>query len=95
MNSIKHFEHVWVEAEDIAEEYFEDSVNKSVSKIKAKLSSMRFLDFIQTPGGVNYKETLGEILFAMCHLSKKYNVNVWEALEDVIQDKKMAMLEDD
>jgi len=85
---IKHFEHLWEEAEIEANNYYTDEesvyndIKNNIKDIKCNKLSDEDL-YIK----------MGNVMFALCFLSKKYNINVYSALRDSIDDIKIALLD--
>ncbi len=85
----KHFENLWEESENFIKQhsdyYDEISTEKIIKLIEKQLHFTFYND--------NEAVALGEVLFLLTHLSLRYNVNVFSALQKAIQDNKSDLLE--
>ena len=63
----EHFEEVWEEAEEIA--------------IEVSPSPYDEIRLMLQDGNIDHFK-MGEILFALCALSKLHDINTWKALKD-------------
>lgn len=88
----KHFEHVWESAEKVAKEYLPEEA-KSLHMTTEGLVASLLDKLLYTKA--NKKENFGNLLFALCYLSDRDNVNTWTALEQATLNCKIKMLEDD
>lgn len=82
----KHFEDVWIEAEDIAHEFYADRDAVKDAEVHLAMLNSELDDEVRN-------NCIGEILLSISFLSKKYNINVWTALEEAILDKKLLVLD--
>ena len=86
--TVKHFEDLWNEAEEQAAKIHSDSsTGDIINSIKTNLMMLRN-DNQETQGYL-----IGKILFDLSYLSQKINVNVYGALNEVIEDAKTDLLE--
>lgn len=83
----KHYEILWEEAERLAIELENDT--DYILEIKNQL------DLLKSCNPVMYSFHFGNILFYLCALSGKMNINTYIALQQTITDKKSEMLEPD
>ena len=81
---MKHFENLWEEAENVAEKYVDKNTLNAL-KLNSKLEKLNDEDRIQL---------IGNIIFELCFLTKKYDINSWAALEEVMNDCKTELLEE-
>lgn len=89
---IKHYEHLWEEAEMIASSYFEEyNDDDFLEKMKSLLSEMVVsnddLDLLT--------QQMGDFIFMTSYLSHKYGVNTYTALQDAIDNARIEMLDPD
>jgi len=94
----KHYEDVWIEAEKVSSELFEQNdcslvANKLYEDTKL-LTSMMGDDADDTqPNAEAMAELMGEMLFNMAHICKKYDINSWTALESAMNGFKIDLLD--
>lgn len=84
---IKHYEHLWEEAEEVAEKFYAD---------KSPLLDISAADL--TGEGLTLEEReerLGVIIFALCALTKKFDINAYTALRSAIDNAKIELFDED
>ncbi len=79
---MKHFEILWEEAEQLADTI--DDRN-SLSAVRSIRNSTDTFLSSEEPD----VDSMGEILFALCYLSKKHNINVYAELQKIVDEKKV------
>jgi len=97
MKEIKHYEDVWVDAEIVADEKFADAnVHSVYTDLRIKINELsNSEDDDDKLSAEQVADTFGHILFYLCFLSKKHNVNTYHALQQVMSDFKMDQMEDE
>lgn len=85
---MKHYETLWEEAEKLSTELEEDA-NFHIFQIKSQLDLINSCD----PNMLSVH--FGNIIFSLCALSGKLNINTYVALQQAIIDKKSELLEPD
>lgn len=80
----KHFEQLWVEAEQLA---------SKISPITSDLTSevIGEINLLSQPNS-DKEKCIGRILFAICKISAAYNINVYVALQEIISEMKIDFL---
>lgn len=89
---VKHYEHLWEEAEIEASKAFADNIN-AIEDIKDYLLYFTAPDYYEVNTPEKLEEIMGDIIFALCYLSKIYNVNAYTALRNAIDASKVDRLE--
>lgn len=88
---MRHYENVWEEAEKVAGKYFSELSEKADIDPDTFVCTRIKNAMTQEPD----TQMFGKLLFALCYLSKKYNINTWEALEQATTNHKIDILEDE
>lgn len=81
---VKHFEELWEEAEQV-------SSKKEIPDIQQQLHTE--IDKLFSKEDLGY--SFGRILYLLCYLSLKWNVNTFAALLKETQDHKLDSMEDE
>jgi hypothetical protein len=86
-DSIKHYEQVWNEAEEIASKKFSSETTEYiVNTIKAELDTILLYDTKTELSSDTRRllkhRSLGAILFLLCAISHRENINTWAALNE-------------
>lgn len=85
---IKHFESLWEDAEILAAQ-----TEKSDVASKAKLAITEITNLLDS--SKDCESTFGKILFQLCGMSQKLNINTYVALMKEIQNRKIDSMPDD
>lgn len=88
----KHYENLWVESENFylksnEEEDIEDITNKLHLKISLYKSLSGNNSFSKEEKISVLNHTFGEILFELCKISAKDNINVYSSLQNILNHK--------
>jgi hypothetical protein len=86
---MKHFEQLWEEAELVAAQYYVDK--SSIEDIGYSAIAIGCDDSLSIE---EKEELLGKVIFGLCLLSKKFNINSYTALRSAIDNAKIEMLEE-
>ena len=81
MNKVKHFEELWEEAEKVAEEFYKKYPENEPWKSGDGPTE-------------DHAALVGAELFRLCYICKKYNINSFTALQDIMNEYKIDLLED-
>ncbi|TRO55588.1 hypothetical protein E2P64_06820 [Candidatus Bathyarchaeota archaeon] len=93
---MKHFEDVWVEAERISSELYneEDDANNSAYVIEENARQLQY-QVEEAPNVEIMTELVGELLFRLTRVCKEFNINSWTALEKATNDAKIDLYDED
>ncbi|KKN67668.1 hypothetical protein LCGC14_0459270 [marine sediment metagenome] len=86
----KHYEHLWEEAEVVAEKFYEDQ-----SPLKDITLSSTILECEKELTSEEMEEMLGKAIFGLCLLSRTLDINAYTALRTAIDNAKLEMLDED
>lgn len=97
---MKHFENVWVEAERISSELYNegDDVNNSACEIEENARQLQYQveeALEEEPNVEIMTELVGELLFHLTRVCKEFNINSWTALERATNDAKIDLYDED
>lgn len=85
---MKHFEQLWTESEIATQQLYSDPINIIIGKIKAELDNLSHLQ------DQNEKiESIGRILFDLCYISDKLNINTYAALKNELENVKIKIFD--
>lgn len=89
---IKHFENLYEEAEQLSEKEREaishdELITRLISNIKL------FDDILYISTAERQGEVFGQIMFNICSLSKRYNVNAYEALQNAMNKVRAEIMD--
>lgn len=89
----KHFEDLWEEAELVSSKcpYGDDFIDEVQKQLHDEINT---LCYDKTSSDAKTK-SFGRILYLLCYLSFKWNVNTFSALLRETQDRKIDMLDDE
>jgi len=86
---IKHYEHLWEEAEEVADKFYaEESPLQDIGFAATELISDENLTSEER------EEKLGTIIFGLCALSKKFDLNAYTALRNAIDNAKIELFDE-
>lgn len=88
---MKHFEDIWNEAEFITTKLPDKLITSHIREIKAKLGKLE--NVLDKPSEVGLM--IGSILFDVCYLTYKLNINSAAALKTVVEFHKINLLDPD
>lgn len=86
----KHFEHLWEEAEMVSKKHY----GKHCPYPDVEDNAYILASFYETSSAERKEELFGMVLFALCWMSKEYDINAYTALRSVIDDMKQKALEE-
>lgn len=87
---MKHYEDVWVEAEQLIKQSYHDPLNIIVKQIKDDLD-----DLISLQDQNDKIEAMGSILLHLSYLSDNLNINVYAALKNQVDELKANLYDPD
>lgn len=93
--TIKHYEHLWEEAEMVASQYYEHhSEDNILENLKSSLSMLVTMgEDPELQEEIN--PLMGEVLFMMTLLSHRYGVDTYKALQEAIDNARVEILDPD
>lgn len=86
-----HFEDIWNAAEHVAYQFPEEQIETKVKKIKSRLDKLPAM--VTFPS--KQAEIIGDILFDLCAITQKLNINSAAALRLSIETRKADLLDPD
>lgn len=94
---IKHFEHLWEEAEVVVSNFYESkSEDNMIVDFTSLTSANNLLKKLTSSGNKEDQyECMGDLITFLCFYSKKYDINSYAALKDSINNMKIDMLDED
>ena len=101
---MKHFEHLWEEAESVVDLKYINQKNENIQNTplfdinynaNILLSYIKNQDDTSELSDQKAEELLGKVIFAVCYISKYLNINAYAALRNTIDDIKVMELEDE
>lgn len=87
---MKHFEDIWVEAEQASKQHYNNTLNIIKKEIIEALD-----DLISFTDQNDKIEAMGSILLNLSYLSDKLNINVYAALKNELDNLKIKMFDPD
>lgn len=97
---VKTFDNIWEDAEKLLEqETSHSSTSQLIKECIAKLSMLDSLSSLEntmpTEDLLRLKShAMGKVLLVLTQISMKDNINVYTALRDVIENRKISLLEE-
>jgi len=93
---MEHYEELWEESENVAAECYEGvESNKIFERLEGKLLQLKeFKCDGEELSRENIFELFGDIIFYICYLSKKHNVNTFWALHKAMTNHKIDIMDD-
>ena len=98
---IKHFEHLWEEAEAVVTEWYNNQGEHNTNVTEDLRSPTRLAPFglslnaIDSMSEEARQEWMGQMLITLCYISKKYDINTYAVLKEAMNDIKVDMLDPD
>ena len=89
---VKHFEELWEEAESVANQspYGDDFADEARIQLHSEIDELCH----ENNSHENRSKSFGKILYLLCYLSFKWNVNTFVALLKETQDRKIDLMDD-
>jgi uncharacterized protein YabN with tetrapyrrole methylase and pyrophosphatase domain len=85
-----HFEDIWNHAEDVGQQLHKDEeVSDAVKRIEQSVAELK------TDGYTNKAQVVGDILFDLCVITERLNINSAAALRHAIENRKAEILDPD
>ena len=85
-----HFEQIWEKAEEATKQYYSESLNIIIGKIKSQLDTL-----LLTTDQNEKIDLLGKILLDITFISNKLNINVYFALKNELDNLKIKIFDPD
>ncbi len=83
---MKHYEELWIDAEESIKQYYSEPLNIIIGKIKSQLDNL-----ILITDQNEQIESIGKILLDLCYISDHLNINVYAALNNQLEDLKLKI----
>jgi len=97
---VKHYEDIWCEAERIFSELYSNKYNVNDAIKEIIDNTQKLQSSIVTENKLDNElnimtDMVGEILFNLAIICKKFDINSWTALERTINNVKIDLYDDD
>ena len=89
---MKHFEEIYEDAEKLSENV--DTVSSNY--FQCLIEDLELLEsLMNTSTSARQQEIFGDILFSLCAISKKLNINAYEALQNAMNKIRAEIFDDE